>query len=290
MWSRRFAIAILLAASLSVASCSSGAGGSGHLVGAASPALSAPALPTAGPSTTEPTFGASPTPTKTTGNASGGSTSQKPKPGAPKVTGVIDPMASYSGTNCPYTAAATGTISVDHGPISLRIAWNPNYVNLFDAEVLINFPGKGPQSAKVGYTLQPPPDDTNVSVTLQVNDATKVIPLATAGFTMTCKAAVSRPTVTKSSGACPYTALWTSTITMSYADPNVTYEWDASNMGKVASGTLDFAKPGAKTLTSPPISVRTNKLGTDFVVTLRVTSPDGGFNGSAARCTSIPTH
>ena len=177
---------------------------------------------------------------------------------------------------------------VDHGPISLRVAWSPNYVIRLRSELLLDFPGKGPQSAKVSFTLQPPPDDANVSVTLQVDDPTTAIPLATAGFTMTCRAAVSRPTVSESKGACPYSAVWTSTITMSYVDHNVTYEWDASNAGKVGSGTLDFDRPGSKTVMSPPINVLTHKVGTDFVVDLKVTSPNGGFNGSAARCTSIP--
>jgi hypothetical protein len=128
-----------------------------------------------------------------------------------------------------------------------------------------------------------------VSVALPVDDATTVVPLATAGFTMTCKAGVSRPIVSESKGARPYTAVWTSTITMSYADHNVTYEWDASNAGKVGSGTLGFDKPGSKTIMSPPMNVLTHKVGTDFVVDLKVTRPNGGFNGSAARCTSIPT-
>jgi hypothetical protein len=285
MRSRVIVIAILLATSLCIASCSTRAHGSGHLAGVGSPVLSAPGLPTAGSSTAEATEGASGMPTKTSGNGSGGSS---PKLGPPKITGAIDPIAGYSGTNCPYTPVATGTVSVDHGPITLRVAWNPNYVIRLRSVLLLDFPGKGPQSAKISFTLQPPPDDANVSVTLQVDDPTTVIPLATAAFTMTCKAAVSRPTVSESRGACPYTAVWTSTITMSYADHNVTYEWDASNAGKVGSGTLDFDKPGSKTVMSPPINVLTHKVGTDFVVDLKVTSPNGGFNGSAARCTSIP--
>jgi hypothetical protein len=288
MRSRTIAIAILLAMSLGIASCSTGAHGSGHLAGVASPAASAPGLPTAGPTGTEAAQGAGGTPTKASGNGSGGSTSPKPKPGAPKITGTIDPIAGYSGTNCPYTTVATGTVSVDHGPISLRVVWSPNYEIRLRSVLLLDFPGKGPQSAKVSFTLRPPPDDANVSVALDVNEATTVIPLATAGFTLTCKAAVSRPTVSEARGACPYAAVWTSTITMSYAVDNVTYEWDASNAGKIGGGTLDFAKPGSKTLSSPPVTVLTKKVGTDFVVSLKVTSPAGGSNGSAARCTSIP--
>ncbi|HEY7174203.1 MAG TPA: hypothetical protein VH442_04740 [Micromonosporaceae bacterium] len=287
MRNRFVAVAVVAAvACLGAASCSTHVRATGHLAAVGSPAVSASPAPTGSPSGS-PTTGAGGSPTQHGGGGPGGGSTATTKPGAPKVTGTIDALADYSGTNCPYSTVATGTVSVDHGPISLKVGWDPNYVVLLVPVEQLNFPGRGPQSAKVSFTLQPPPDDTNVTVTLQIDGATQTVPLATAGFTMTCKAQVSRPTASQTSGSCPYLAVWTGTITMSYADPNVTYEWDASNIGKIGGGTLDFTQPGSKMVSSPDVKVLTHAVGTDFVVTLKVTSPAGGSNGSAARCTSI---
>jgi hypothetical protein len=277
------AVVMLVVAGVGAAACSSTKSGSGALV-AASPNTSA-GLPTAPPTATPtPVVGATQGQTAAP-HKSGTSTNSGP----PKVTLALKPIADYSGTNCPYHATATVTVSVDKGPIDLRGHWNPNYRLQLEAVELIPFHGTGPQSTTLTFGIDPPPDDLNVSVGFVVDEPTSSATSATTTFTMACGAKASDVTVNagdSTKAQCPYSTSFHGTISSTVALANVTYEWRASGKSDpVKTGTLTFTKAGSVTVDSPSVTVMTKSILNDFVVSLVVTSPGGTRATAAAKCT-----
>jgi hypothetical protein len=276
---------MLLVAGLGAVACSAPGSGRGQLVSTGTVGSAGPSgLPAPSPGGPAPSSGGGPTSTST---PTGHTTTHKtpsPSTAAPVVTASIDPIADVSGPNCPYTVFASATVAVDRGPVDVTYYWEPQVptIGLDDPHVL-HFAGAGAQSMTMSVGFPALGYQARESIDLNIVKPAVATPQYSTSFSVTCGGKVTKPVPDTPKAICPFTTYFRSAISVQYAQ-DVTYQWHISGGTVTEPETVHFSGPGSVMVLSPDVTVMTKKLINDFTVSLKVTSPGGGFAGGAAKC------
>jgi hypothetical protein len=214
----------------------------------------------------------------------------RPPADVPLVVSVsVDQQADVVTANCPYTFTIDGKITVNKGPVDVAYSWKSSESGPKNSGT-IHFGGAGPQFATLSTQVI-----ANV-VTKQLYESLLLdnIPYDKSHtatiFALTCGGSASVPVANPTHAPCPYTAKFSSDITVQMGPQTVTYEWILDGADTIQTGTRVFPGAGLQK-TTVEVQAAINGLGLlgRFTAALRITSA-GGMLTKATSVTCDPVN